>query len=77
MNFCMYELSKNQHIQKKVHEELDELLKSRDINDLTYDAIASMKYLDWCIDETRKFFFDFHLITHPRSDFASFIQPSP
>jgi len=52
MNFCMYELSKNPHIQKKVHEELDNLLKSGDINDLTYDILASMQYLDWCVDET-------------------------
>nr|WKE35368.1 cytochrome P450 CYP6FV21 [Bradysia odoriphaga] len=52
MNFCMFELCKNPHIQKKVHEELDNLLTSGDINDLTYDGISSMKYLDWCIDET-------------------------
>ncbi|XP_037033219.1 probable cytochrome P450 6a14 [Bradysia coprophila] len=52
MNFCMYELSKNPHIQKKVHEELDNLWKSGDVNDLTYDVLGSMKYLDWCIDET-------------------------
>lgn len=52
MNFCMYELSKNPHIQKKAHEELDNVLKSGDVNDLTYDILASMKYLDWCVDET-------------------------
>lgn len=52
MNFCMYELSKNPDKQKKVHEELDNLLKSGDINNLTYDVLASMKYLECCIDET-------------------------
>lgn len=52
MNFCMYELSKNPHIQKKAHEEIDSLLKSGDVTDLTYDILASMKFLDWCVDET-------------------------
>ncbi|KAJ6636470.1 putative cytochrome P450 6a14 [Pseudolycoriella hygida] len=52
MNFCMYELSKNADAQRKVHEELDSLLQSGDVNDLTYDVLAQMKYLDWCIDET-------------------------
>ncbi|XP_037036009.1 probable cytochrome P450 6a14 [Bradysia coprophila] len=50
MNYCMYELSKNPHVQKKLHEELDNHLKS--IDDLTYDTLSSMKYLDWCVDET-------------------------
>jgi len=52
MNFCLYELSKNPDKQKKVHEELDNLLKSGDVNDLTYDVLSSMKYLDCCVDET-------------------------
>lgn len=52
MNFCMFELSKNQQIQKKVHEEIDSIVKSGNLNDLTYEALGSMKYLDWCIDET-------------------------
>lgn len=51
MNFCMYEICKNPEVQKKAHAELDNLLKSGDINDLTYDSLASMKYIDWCIDE--------------------------
>jgi cytochrome P450 family 6 len=51
MNFCMYELSKNPQVQKKVHEELDNIWKSGNINDLTYEVLGSMKYLDWCIDE--------------------------
>lgn len=48
----MFELSKNQHIQKKLHEELDRIVNSGNLNDLTYEALASMKYLDWCVDET-------------------------
>lgn len=51
MNFCMYELSKNPDIQKKVHDEIDQVLVSGEANDLTYDDLASMKYLDWCVDE--------------------------
>lgn len=52
MNFCAYELSKHPHIQKKLHQELDSLVKSGNVNDLTYEVLNSMKYLDWCIDET-------------------------
>lgn len=52
MNFCVYELCKNPHIQRKVQEELATHWKSGDADDLTYDVLASMKYLDCCIDET-------------------------
>lgn len=52
MNFCMYELSKNPDKQKKVHEEIDRVLQSGDIDDLTYDVLGAMKYLDCCVDET-------------------------
>lgn len=47
----MHELCKNPHIQEKLHEELDKLWKSGDVNELTYEVLDSMKYLDWCVDE--------------------------
>jgi cytochrome P450 family 6 len=52
MNFCLFELSKNPDIQKKVQEELDQICKSGDVDDLTYEMLGEMKYLDNCIDET-------------------------
>lgn len=52
----MYELSKNPDQQKKVHEEIDNLLKSGNVNDLTYDILGEMKYLDACIDETLRIY---------------------
>lgn len=52
MNFCLYELSKNQEIQKKVHQELDRVCESRDVKDLSYEMLNDLKYLDNCVDET-------------------------
>lgn len=48
--FCLYELAKNPEIQKKVQEEIDQVLKKHD--GITYDSLAEMKYLECCIDET-------------------------
>jgi cytochrome P450 family 6 len=52
MNFCTFELAKNQDKQKMVHEEIDRVLKSRNLKDLTYEVLSELKYLDCCIDET-------------------------
>ncbi|KAG5684482.1 hypothetical protein PVAND_013714 [Polypedilum vanderplanki] len=52
MNFCLYELSKNPEIQQKVHDEIDRVCKSRDVDELTYEMLNDLKYLDNCVDET-------------------------
>lgn len=49
LSFCLYELAKNADIQKKVQNEIDEI-KKKHANQLSYDAVSEMKYLDWCID---------------------------
>lgn len=49
VSFCLYELAKNQGIQKKVHEEIDTVLANND-GQLTYESISEMKYLEACID---------------------------
>lgn len=47
--FCIYELAKNPKIQQKVHDEID---KTFNDVDMTYDSIKSLKYLECCILET-------------------------
>lgn len=49
MNFCAIELCKNPKIQRKIQEELDEVVKD---GELTYETLNKLKYLDCCIDET-------------------------
>lgn len=45
----MYELAKNQDIQKRVQEEIDRVLEAHQ-GKITYDSINEMKYLEACID---------------------------
>lgn len=52
MQMCLYELCKNQGIQKKIQEEIDQVLKSSGSEEFTYDMLQELKYLDCCIDET-------------------------
>jgi cytochrome P450 family 6 len=52
MTFCLFELSRNQDILKKVQEEIDEVMKKAGPEGITYDLLNEMKYLECCIDET-------------------------
>lgn len=49
MNFCLIELCKNLKIQQKVQEELDNVVNE---DELTYENLNDLKYLECCIDET-------------------------
>ncbi|CAH1382253.1 unnamed protein product [Tenebrio molitor] len=51
MTFALYELSKNPDIQEKLRNEITEVL-SKHQNNLTYDAIQDMEYLDQVVNET-------------------------
>lgn len=48
ISYCMFELAKNQVIQKNVHEEIDNVL-SKYNGEISSESIADMKYLDACI----------------------------
>ncbi|KAI7815576.1 cytochrome p450 [Rhyzopertha dominica] len=49
--FCLYELAINQHIQERLQSEIkDATAKYRD--EITYDALQDMKYMQQVIDET-------------------------
>lgn len=51
--FSMYELAKNQDIQKQVHDEIDRVLAEHDGN-ITYESVSAMKYLESCIEGLNK-----------------------
>lgn len=49
LSLCLFELAKNQDIQKRVIDEIDKVLATNN-GDLTYDCVNDMKYLECCID---------------------------
>lgn len=49
MSFLMYEIAKNQGIQQRIQNEIDNVLKKHDYR-ITYDSVNEMKYLEACID---------------------------
>ena len=50
LTFALYELAKNEKIQRKCQQEIDELAINS--KDLTFDDVKPLKYLQCCIDET-------------------------
>lgn len=52
MSFSLFELARHSDIQKKVQKEIDEILEKTENNELTYDSLNEMKYLDCIVDET-------------------------
>lgn len=49
MTFCLYELARNPEVQRKVREEVKEVLKRHD-GQVTYDAIQEMKFMGQVLD---------------------------
>lgn len=49
MSFCLFELAKNLKIQQKLQEEIDEVT-ARHNNQITYESLSEMKFLEACID---------------------------
>ena len=53
--YCCYQLSKNQEVQQKLRDEVDAI--ANDIDDeITYEQVQSMTYLDQVISETLRFY---------------------
>lgn len=48
ITFLMYELAKNAEIQQKLHDEIDEFIGEKNINEITFDLIRKLPYLDAC-----------------------------
>lgn len=49
MSYCLYELAKNPELQKRVHSEIDRVLREHD-GKLTYETVVDMIFLEKCID---------------------------
>lgn len=49
LSYCLYELAKNPAIQQRVHREIDKILNEHN-DELTYEAVCDMIYLEKCID---------------------------
>ncbi|XP_049814799.1 cytochrome P450 6k1-like [Schistocerca nitens] len=56
VSFCLYELARHRDIQKKVQEEIDDVLKKNN-GDVTYDIIMTqMPYLEKVVNETLRMY---------------------
>ncbi|XP_055604444.1 cytochrome P450 6d3-like [Uranotaenia lowii] len=53
MAYCLYEAARNKDIQKKIQEELDEIL-NKNHGKFDYESIVKMQYLEKCIRETMR-----------------------
>lgn len=52
MALCLYELSKNQELQRNVQNEIDKVTKTCGTKTINYELMNELKYLESCIDET-------------------------
>ncbi|XP_065367004.1 uncharacterized protein LOC135959837 [Calliphora vicina] len=69
MSFCLYELALNQKVQDQLRQEILDVLAQHD-NQITYESIKEMKYLDMVISETlRKYSVTPHLVRKCVKDF--------
>lgn len=46
MSYCLYQLASNPSVQKKIQDEIDELLKDTDQGKLTDECLQNFNYLD-------------------------------
>lgn len=49
MAYCLHELAQNQDLQRRAHEEIDEVMNKHD-GEITYDSMMDLKFLESCID---------------------------
>ncbi|XP_068145398.1 probable cytochrome P450 6a14 [Drosophila tropicalis] len=70
MAFCLYELALHQDIQQRLRDEINTVLSGVENQELTYDAITQMTYLDKVLAETlRKYPVLSQLIREARQDY--------
>lgn len=73
LSFLLYELAKDQDIQKQVHSEIDQILVKYN-GELTYEALADMKYLECCLDGKIDFLMNTFTLVQKKGTF-SFQKP--
>lgn len=52
MSFSIFEIARNPEIQRKIQTEIDKVFGSTSLENVTYDLLGELKYLEACIDET-------------------------
>lgn len=52
MALCLYEVTKNQELQRKLQQEIAQVVKHHGTEALSYDMLVDLKFLDCCINET-------------------------
>ncbi|XP_071447749.1 cytochrome P450 6a2-like [Hetaerina americana] len=55
LTFCLYELARHPDIQKKMAEEIDQVLEKHN-GELTYESLSEMPYMDRVISETLRLY---------------------
>lgn len=53
---CLYELAKNPDVQKRVHDEIDDVLMKHN-GTITYESISEMNYMQACLDGSSIFIY--------------------
>lgn len=52
LSFCFFELARNPVIQDKIQMEIDKTFKTCLTDEITYEMLSDLKYLEHCVDET-------------------------
>lgn len=53
LSFCLFELARDQKLQKKVTDEIDRVFKNATATgEVTYEMMSELKYAECCVDET-------------------------
>jgi len=55
MSYCLYELARNPVYQRKVQDEIKDVLEKHD-GRITYESVSEMQFLENCIDETLRLY---------------------
>lgn len=69
MAWCIYELGKSETVQAKLIDEVDTVLRRREGNRISYEAIQEMTYLDQVLQGESKFLFCFTKIQDRNNNF--------
>lgn len=56
MSYCLFELARNPDVMRKVQEEIDRVFRNTDPEEVTYEMLDEIDYLDCCVNETLRLY---------------------